>query len=161
MYTYIYNTYIFEYIQRDAEQWRGRSSGAGGAALCRRGNLTPVCRRQTTMKTTRLRSASCDFAVEGESGLSLSKETFSEPQLLTRLFCPDDYGKCDDQLIVETYEIMTGARKATADSGVDQSRFFVTENQYLMRHDPVTNVMATVLVCRWLFSAPGLVIALG
>ena len=44
----ICRTYLHTY--KDAEQRRGRSSGAGGAALCRRGNLTPVCRRQMAIE---------------------------------------------------------------------------------------------------------------
>jgi hypothetical protein len=104
MYTYIYNTYVFEYIQRDAEQWRGRSSGVGGAALCRRGNLTPVCRRQTTMKTTRLRSSSSSStlmtpkqaAVETGDGTYARVHTVLIPMYsMHRLFIPGRSTRCN------------------------------------------------------------------
>ena len=32
-----------------------------------------------------------DSAVEGENGMSLTKEVFTEPELLSQLFSPKDY----------------------------------------------------------------------
>ena len=45
-----------------------------------------------------------DQSVEGESGLSLSKEVYTEPKLLGKLFSAKDYLNCDDSRVSLIWE---------------------------------------------------------
>ena len=74
-----------------------------------------------------------DSAVEGESGMSLTKEVFTEPELLSQLFSPKDYETCEDKRVKDVFEVMSGLKKGSETAHIDTSRFFLTENRYLMR----------------------------
>ena len=69
-------------------------------------------------------------------------------QAMSQLFSPEDYEACDDDNVREVFEVMSGTKKASEATHINTTRFYLTENRYLMRHDPVTNVMATVVPCK-------------
>ena len=62
-----------------------------------------------------------DPAVEGESGLSLGKEKFSEPAMMNQLFSPKDYESCEDRRVQEVYDVLSGTKKAYGEQIFDEA----------------------------------------
>jgi hypothetical protein len=83
-----------------------------------------------------------DPVTPGESGFSLTDEVFNGAEHLKPLFKPEDYLECEDKDVRETYLALKTGKKP---KNLPIDGYYLTGDGYLLRLDPVSNRMATVV----------------